>query len=113
MLFPDISASDTGQNFKPCGIELDRLTTQIGRPSESFYLYGKFGKEQGEKLPSINKGKSNNLIVVKWTKNKIKVKIPDWLEPGTYKVGVYCNNPMSKSKGGSYSTYWYDFEIIK
>lgn len=111
LIFSSHCFSDTQERFKPCGIELDYLSTQTGRPGEIFYLYGTFGKEQGEKIPRINKGSSHNLTIVKWTNNKIKVKVPEWLSPGNYRVGVYCNNPKSKSKGGSYSTYWYDFEI--
>ena len=66
--------------------------------------------EQGEKVPAINDGYLNELIVLKWSKKKITAKIPEHLRPGVHKVGVYCAYRPGIT---IYSTFWYDFEIVE
>ncbi len=94
---------------KPCGIRLDSLSTYAGAPGDVFYMNGQWGRAQGTKLPCINKGGQNRLIVLAWTSTKLKVKIPAGLSPGLYKVGCYCSDPY---KGKTYGTTWKDFKII-
>ena len=59
--------------FKPCGIRLDSLSTYTGAPGDVFYMNGQWGRTQGTKLPCINKGGQNRLIVLAWTSTKLKV----------------------------------------
>jgi len=93
---------------KPCNIELKSLSMQSGVPGDVFIMYGTWGISQGTKIPCINKGKMNRLTVLSWTDSALKVKIPAGLEPGIYKVGVYCSDP---AKGSTYSSGWKDFNL--
>jgi len=102
---------DESVNFEPCGIELERISKKAGYPGDVFVMYGKWGSSQGEKLPGINKVMSHELEVVSWSDAKIVVRIPDDLESGVYKVGVYCNDPSDPEKGGSYGTHWVKFKV--
>lgn len=98
------------KTYKPCGISLTSLSKTSGVPGDTFKMYGTWGATQGTKIPCINKGGMNKLIVLSWSNTVIKVKIPAGLAPGNYKVGVYCND---LSAGGSYSSGWKDFVINK
>lgn len=99
--------------YEPCGIRLDKLSQNSGNPGDVVLMYGKWGKSQQEKLPRINKGRPYNLEVIHWGENVLKVRVPAGLVPGSYKIGVYCNDPYDPQKGGSYSTGWVDFTIKK
>jgi hypothetical protein len=101
---------DKAKKYKPCGIRLNSLSHTSGAPGDVIKLYGTWGPTQGTKIPCINKGGMNRLIVLHWSNSAIKVKIPGGLAPGLYKVGVYCNE---LSVGGSYSSGWKDFKLIK
>jgi hypothetical protein len=94
--------------YQPCGIKLTKLSKTSGAPGEEFEMYGIWGDSQGAKIPCINKGKMNKLIVLSWSNTVLKVKIPTGLAAGQYKAGVYCND---LSLGGSYSSGWLDFTI--
>ncbi len=97
--------------FKKCAISISSLSKTTGKPGDVIKLYGNWGKAQGEKIPRINRGRANDLEVLSWSSSVIKARIPESLEPGSYKVGVYCNDPYDMRKGGSYSSGWLDFEI--
>ena len=90
---------------------MQAVSRTSGSPGDEFELVGAWGDSQGTKLPSINMGASHRLHVASWTSTVLKVRIPQELEPGAYKVGVYCNDPMDPGLGGSYSTSWVDFEV--
>jgi hypothetical protein len=109
LLLFSMAVSGQETRYKPCGINLTSLSKTSGVPGDTFEMYGTWGTKQGAKIPCINKGGMNRLIVLSWSNSVIKVKIPAGLTPGTYKVGVYCND---LSLGGSYSSGWKDF-IIK
>ncbi len=94
--------------YKPCGVSLDSLSATSGAPGEVFELRGRWGENQGAKIPAINKGGLGRLEVVFWTDKVLTVRIPAGLSPGTYRVGVYCND---MSLGGSYSSGWTNFEV--
>ena len=96
--------------YQPCGITLTSLTKMIGIPGDVFEMIGTWGATQGTKIPCINKGAMNRLEVLFWGPTAIKVRIPPGLEPGMYKVGVYCNELTA---GGSFSSGWLDFTIVK
>jgi len=96
-------------SYQPCGITLTSLTQTSGKPGDSFGMAGVWGDTQGTKIPCINKGSMNRLEVLHWSSTGIKVRIPPGLEPGLYKVGVYCNE---LTEGGSYSSGWLDFTIV-
>lgn len=97
------------KNYEPCGISLKSISKVSGFPGDTIELFGHWGESQGEKLPCINKGKSNDLEVISWSNLIVKVKIPQGLDAGVYKIGVYCND---LSRGGTYSTVWTDFKIF-
>lgn len=107
LLFP-MAVEGQKKPYKPCGIRLDSLSHTSGVPGDVFKMIGTWGPTQGTKIPCINKGGMNRLIVLAWSGTVLKVKIPAGLAPGTYKVGVYCND---LSEGGSYSSGWKDFVI--
>ncbi len=94
---------------KPCGIYLKSLSKTSGLPGDIFNMYGTWGPTQGTKIPCINKGTMNKLIVMSWSNNNLKVRIPNGLEPGKYRVGVYCDD---LSKGKTYGSNWMDFTIL-
>jgi len=108
LLLPTRTGQAQEKNYQPCGITLTSLSHHSGAPGDEFKLYGTWGPTQGSKIPCINKGGMNKLIVLNWTASAIKVRIPPGLAPGAYKVGVYCN-PLSQ--GGSYSSGWKDFKV--
>lgn len=110
LLFSAMEVSGQEKKYKPCGISLTSLDKTSGVPGDVFKMFGTWGTTQGTKIPCINKGGMNKLIVLGWSNSVIKVKIPAGLAPGTYKVGVYCND---LSMGGSYSSGWKDFIIKK
>jgi hypothetical protein len=95
---------------EPCGIRLDKLSTNQGHPGDVFEMYGVWGATQGIKLPCINRGGMNKLIVLSWSNTTLKVKIPAGLAPGKYRVGVYCNDP---ALGTTYSSGWKDFYVVR
>lgn len=97
------------QPGQPCDIRLDKLNKKSGKTGDTFEMIGKWGPIQGSKRPCINKGRMNSLIVVRWTPSALLVRIPDALEPGTYRVGVYCSDPIL---GSTYSSNWLDFKIV-
>lgn len=111
LLFPAVGAAQVkkpAKKYKPCGIHLSSLSKSFGAPGDVFKMVGTWGPAQGTKIPCINKGGMNKLIVLGWSNTVIKVKIPAGLAPGMYKVGVYCND---LSLGGSYSSGWKDFKV--
>lgn len=105
-----VKVKEESKNFERCGISLKHVSNKLGYPGDIIELIGRWGYSQGLKLPKINKGKSNDLEVISWSDSIIKVRIPQGLEPGEYKVGVYCNDPYKK--GGSFSSAWLDFEVL-
>jgi hypothetical protein len=108
LLLPSSTWAQKQKKYKPCGINLTSLSHTAGAPGSVFKLYGRWGSTQGTKIPCINKGGMNRLIVLHWSNSAIKVRIPAGLAPGLYKVGVYCND---LSLGGSYSSGWKDFKV--
>jgi len=103
MLASSLLASDDTER---CRIRLHSLNKSSGAPRDTFEMYGIWGETQGAKTPSINKGGSNELEILSWSNSVIKVKIPEGLPPGSYKVGVYCNNPPYWQ-----GSNWMNFEV--
>ncbi len=93
---------------RPCGIRLDSLSKSSGYCGDTFKMYGSWGTSQGTKICCINKGSMNKLIVLSWSDSVIEVRIPFGLEPGKYRVGVYCNDPAKET----YTSGWMDFQIL-
>lgn len=89
-----------------CKVELNSLSRTSGAPGDVFEMHGKWEESQGGKTASINMGSSHKLEVLSWSSSVIKVKIPEGLRPGSYKVGVYCNNPPHWQGSG-----FKDFEV--
>ena len=110
MLYSSVCLAEKQKEYEPCGVQLNKISTYSAEPGEEFYLYGRFGKEQGEKIVAINKGRGNDLKILKWSRHKLKAEVPERLKPGIFRVGIYCNDP--RAKGGTYSSGWYDFEVL-
>ncbi len=89
LLFFSMGVSAQDKPYKPCGISLTSLSKSSGVPGDVFKMIGTWGPVKGTKIPCINKGGMNRLIVLSWSNSVIKVKIPPGLAPGLYKVGVY------------------------
>lgn len=104
-----VKTKEERKSFEPCGISLISISKVAGYPGDTIELFGQWGDSQGEKLPLINKGKPHDLEVISWSNSIIKAKIPQDLDAGVYRVGVYCND---LSKGGTYGTVFNEFEII-
>jgi hypothetical protein len=100
-----VSAADDSEL---CKISLHSLSKTSGTPGDTFEMHGVWGDMKGTKTPCINKGGANKFEVLSWSNSVIKVRIPDHLTAGSYKVGVYCNYPP---QGGS--SRWKNFEVIK
>jgi hypothetical protein len=103
--YPISAVDDSGL----CKISLRSLSKISGVPGDIFEMYGIWGEIQGAKIPCINKGGANKLEVLSWSDSVIKVRIPEHLPTGSYKVGVYCNNPRI---GKVASSGWIKFEVI-
>jgi hypothetical protein len=103
MLTSSLLAADDAAK---CRIRLHSLSKTSGAPGDTFEMYGIWGETQGAKTPSINKGGSNKLEVLSWSNSVIKVRIPEGLPQGSYKVGVYCNNPPYRQ-----GSNWMSFEV--
>jgi hypothetical protein len=84
------------------------VSPEAGAPGQELRLAGKWGDPQGTKLPVLNKGNSNKLEIISWTDGLIRARVPASLQPGTYRLGVYCG----LSQGNPYSTDWRDFEVL-
>lgn len=104
-----VKIEEKRKSFEPCGISLKSISKVAGYPGDIIELFGQWGDSQGEKLPLINKGKPHDLEVISWSNSIIKAKIPQDLDTGVYRVGVYCND---LSKGGTYGTVFNEFEIF-
>ncbi len=89
-----------------CRVELHYLSRTSGAPGDVFEMYGKWEESQGGKTASINMGGSHKLEVLSWSTSVVRVKIPEGLRTGLYKVGVYCNNPPHWQGSG-----FKDFEV--
>lgn len=76
-----------------CKVGLASLSKTSGAPGDTFEMHGHWEDAQGTKTAAINMGRGNQLEVLSWTSKVLTVRIPQGLEPGAYKVGVYCNNP--------------------
>jgi hypothetical protein len=101
------------QAEKKCVLTLDAISKTSGFPGTTFDMIGAFGNEQGVKMPAINKdGKENKLIVLSWSNTKLTVKVPADLAPGTYKVGVYCNDPCQPGGITTVGMVFRDFTVL-
>lgn len=83
-----------------CKASLNSLSKLSGAPGESFDMLGVWDDTQGPRTASINRGNSRLLEVLSWSPTIIKVRIPEGLAPGLYRVGVYCNNPPHHQGSG-------------
>lgn len=113
-LFPPllllIALSPLRAEEQNCGISLGELARTGAAQGEELQLYGDWGETRGRKAPCLNKGGCNELPVLSWSPEVIKLQIPPDLPPGSYKLGVYC--AMGKDSMG-YSTDWVDFKVTK
>lgn len=102
LCFPVSAISDSAL----CKIQFNSISKTSGSPGDTFEMYGKWEENQGNKTAGINRGRGNKLEIISWSNSVIKVRIPDGLRPGVYRVGVYCNNPPHWQ-----GSTWKDFEV--
>lgn len=95
---------------KHCGIALLRPDIPAASPGDILELTGYWGESQGDKTPFLLSKETNILPVVSWSPGTIKVQVPPTLQPGRYKLGVYCDKP---GRGLGFATAWYDFELAE
>ena len=76
-----------------CKVGLASLSKTSGAPGDTFEMHGHWEDTQGTKTAAINMGRGHQLEVLSWASKVLTVRIPQGLKPGSYKVGVYCNNP--------------------
>lgn len=92
---------------EPCRLSLHSLSKTSGAPGEIFEMHGEWGQRTETKIPSINKGNSNNLEVLSWSERVLEVRAPEDLASGVYRVGVYCI-----TGGQTLSSGWKDYTIV-
>lgn len=97
----------SAHSSEPCRLSLHSLSKTSGAPGDLFEMNGEWGQRSEMKVPSINKGGSNNLEVVSWTERVLVARVPKDLSPGVYRVGVYC-----VSGGQTFSSGWKDFDVV-
>ncbi len=99
-----------------CVLTLDFVDKTSGFPGTVFEMYGTFGAVQGAKLAAINgpgsTGTEHALIVNSWSNKKLVVQVPANLTPGSYKVGVYCNDPCKPGAITTYGMVFRDFQVL-
>lgn len=93
-----------------CGILLDSVSEPAGFPGDTVELRGRWGAEQGEKRPCLEGPENVFLPVLSWSGAALKVRLPETLPPGRYKLGVYCGEP---SPGQVFPSGWRDFKVLK
>jgi len=86
------------------GMMIERIVPNVTFPGGTIALNGTgFGREQGTKLPAINRGHVNLLQVTRWTDTQILARVPLDLVGGTYRVMIYCDD--------NYRTYSNTLEV--
>ncbi|HNW44911.1 MAG TPA: hypothetical protein PKI19_10435 [Elusimicrobiales bacterium] len=107
LLFSGLAAAPgLGAAAEPCIAKLDSLSRSAAAPGGDFILYGRWGAERGAQTPVINRGGRRELEVLSWTGTAVRVRVPKGLQPGTYRVGVYCGG------GDPHSSSFLDLEVL-
>ena len=57
----------------------------------------RFDSFQGNKILAINHGRVNSVRVLSWSDNLIRVRIPNYLNAGSYRVLVYYDDSFRTS----------------
>jgi len=91
-------------------IQFNQLAPQEAKPGEMIDLIGEWGATQGNRRPCINRKTSYTLEVIEWSPKVIRVRLPKYLRPGMYKVGVYF--PAPNKPGSQYSSGWKKFSVL-
>ncbi|MCB9030396.1 MAG: hypothetical protein H6619_05035 [Deltaproteobacteria bacterium] len=84
-----------------CRVYLKEVRPLEAMPGQKITLFGEFPAEQGSILPVANKGRLNRLEVLAWSKSRIEARLADDLSAGSYKVGLYCQDPSIGSTRSS------------
>lgn len=104
------AAGPEDAEVKHCGIALHRPDKLAASPGDILELGGYWGGTKANKTPFLMNKALNILTVVSWSSETIKVRIPQWLPPGRYKLGVYCDKP---GRGLGLGTLWSDFDLLE
>ncbi|OGR92484.1 MAG: hypothetical protein A2V88_01100 [Elusimicrobia bacterium RBG_16_66_12] len=91
----------------PCaGIQTKSVSPLSAVPGEVVELTGTFGERLPIKVPSVNMGNGHPMEVVRWTTERLTLRLPRRLAPGRHKIGVYCYYD-----GAGFSSGWLDLDV--
>lgn len=80
------------------GMLIERVVPNVSFPGGVIAINGRnFGREQGAKIPAINRGHVDRLQVTRWTDTQISARVPLDLVGGTYRVLIYCDDTYRTS----------------
>jgi hypothetical protein len=72
------------------GMLIQRVEPAVAFPGDVIEIRGvHFGDRQGSKIPAINLGRVNRLVVLSWSDTEVRARIPNGLAPGRYVVLIY------------------------
>jgi hypothetical protein len=98
-------SSSASAEVKPCGISLSGLSRTSGAPGETLELLGVWGEAQDAKLPMLRGIGAHKLEVLSWGGALIKVRIPEGVKPGMYRVGVFCDEPEKNPNSSGFKEF--------
>jgi hypothetical protein len=93
------SASKVKPIANQCGgMLIESIVPNVTFPGGTIAINGRnFGRQQGTKIPAINRGHVSQLQVTRWTDTQILARSPLDLVGGTYRVLIYCDNTYRTS----------------
>ena len=77
---------------------IERVSPHAVRTGDIIEIRGeRFDSFQGNKIVAINHGRVNSVRVLSWSDNLIRVRIPNYLDAGNYRVLVYYDDSFRTS----------------
>ena len=77
---------------------IKRVSPHAVRTGDTIEIRGeRFDSFQGNKIVAINHGRVNSVRVLSWSDNLIRVRIPNYLDAGNYRVLVYYDDSFRTS----------------
>ncbi len=92
------------------GMLIETLVPNVSFPGGVIAINGRnFGRQQGSRMPAINRGHVDQLQVTRWTATQITARVPLDLVGGTYRVLIYCDRSYKTSSNSLEVTIRDDF----
>lgn len=92
-----------------CDIHLRALGVEYAKPGELLELKGSWGDAQEKKVVEMTSRKNRSrLKVVSWTPDVVTVRLPEYLPPGQYGVGISC---PADEQGVVRTSGWLKFRV--